>query len=219
MKTQSLQVIVERHTDHLELFVHMRVGDEVDEDTSCDSAFMLECMPRVGAALCEQFHWVPPNETVYLCMDNAGGHGTNDAKQQYINLLKAFKIEVIWQVSRSPETNMLDLGVWMSIESAVMKVHYGRRCHHDALAKSVEDAWNGYLSQEAFSNVYKRLRVVLVCIVDDNGGNRLVESKRGKLFRDATIIDLTDEDNQNDPIQPEILEVDLEEDNLSVTSL
>jgi hypothetical protein len=40
-----------------------------------------------------------------------------------------------------------------------------------------------------------------------------------KLFRDATIIDLTDEDDQNDPIQPEILEVDLEEDNLSVTSL
>jgi hypothetical protein len=51
-------------------------------------------------------------------------------------------------------------------------------------------AISGYLSQEAFSNVYKRLRVVLVCIVDDNGGNRLVESKRGKLFRDATIIDL-----------------------------
>ena len=47
----------------------------------------------------------------------------------------------------------------------------------------------------------------------------LLESKRGKLFRDATIIDLTDEDDQNDPIQPEILEVDLEEDNLSVNSL
>ena len=83
----------------------------------------------------------------------------------------------------------------------------------------MEEAWNGYLSQEALSNVYKRLIVVLVCIVDDNGGNRLVESKRGKLFRDATIIDLTDEDDQNDPIQPDILEVDLEEDNLSVTSL
>jgi hypothetical protein len=85
----------------------------------------------------------------------------------------------------------------------------GRKWNHDALAKSVEEAWNGYLSQEALSNVYKRLIVVLVCIVDDNGGNRLVESKRGKLFRDATIIDLTDEDDQNDPFQPEILEVEL----------
>ena len=202
--------------DHLELYVHMKKGDEVDEDTSCDSKFMLECMPRVAAALRQKFHWVPANEKVYVCMDNAGGHGTNDAKRQYTDILKGFNVEVIWQVPRSPETNMLDLGVWMSIQSAVMKVHYGRKCHHDALAKSVEDAWSRYLSQEAFYNVHRRLRVVLVCIVDDDGGNRLVESKRGKLFRDATIIDLTDE---NDPIQPEILEVDLEEDNLSVTSL
>jgi hypothetical protein len=42
--------------DHLELFVPMTIGDEVDEDTSCDSRFMLECMPRVGAALRERFH-------------------------------------------------------------------------------------------------------------------------------------------------------------------
>jgi hypothetical protein len=156
----------------------MRIGDEVDEDASCDSKFMLECMPRLGAALRERFHWVPPNETIFLCMDNAGGHGTNDAKRQYIDLPKAFKVEVIWQAPRSPETNMLDLGVWMSIQSALMKVHNGRRCHHDALAKSVEDAWNGYLSQEAFYTVHKRLRAVLACVVEDSGGNRLGESKR-----------------------------------------
>jgi hypothetical protein len=62
---------------------------------------------------------------------------------------------------------------------------------------------------------------VIVLLVPTSRDRRVqvVESKRGKLFRDATIIDLTDEDDQNDPIQPEILEVDLEEDNLSVTSL
>jgi hypothetical protein len=89
---------------------------------------------------------------------------------------------------------MLDLGVWMSLQSA------GRRCHHDALAKSVEDAWNGYMSQEAFHNGHKRLRFVLACIVEDDGGNRLVEPKRGKLFRDASIFYLTDEEDQNDTI-------------------
>jgi hypothetical protein len=62
---------------------------------------------------------------------------------------------------------------------------------------------------------------VIVWLVPTSRGRRVqvVESKRGKLFLDATIIDLMDEDDQNDPIQPEILEVDLEEDNLSVTSL
>ena len=40
--------------------------------------------------------------------------------------------------------------------------------------------------------------MVLVCILDDEGGNQKVESKRGKLFRDATIIDLTNEDDDDE---------------------
>ena len=61
------------------------------------------------------------------------------------------------------------------------------------MAKSVVDAWENYLSPRAFRNVYSWLRVVLGCIVEGRGGNDLVESKRGKLFRDATIIDLTED--------------------------
>ena len=63
---------------------------------------------------------------------------------------------------------------------------------------------------------------MLSCIVDDGGGNEKVESKRGKLFRDATIIDLTEEDDEN---ENEIIVVDVapdcgDEDDLgSVTSL
>ena len=53
-----------------------------------------------------------------------------------------------------------------------------------------------YLSSKAFYNVHSRLKVVLSCIVQDKGDNSLVESKRGKLFRDATLIDLTAEDKE-----------------------
>ena len=66
------------------------------------------------------------------------------------------------------------------------------------MAQSVEDAWNNYLSPKSFKNVHMRLRVVLSCIVDDKGGNSLVETKRGKLFRDATIIDLIEDDDKNE---------------------
>jgi hypothetical protein len=180
----------------LQLFVQQQKGDIVEVDVNCDSKFMLEKIPRLGAKLREAFHWVPADQKVYLVMDNAGGHGTDIAKTQYINILESqFNVEVVWQVPRSPETNMLDLGIWMSIQAAVTRVHHMRRCQADALAQSVEDAWNSYLSPQAFQNVFNRLRVVLACIVDDKGGNTLVESKRGKLFRDATIIDLTEEDN------------------------
>jgi hypothetical protein len=201
----------------LELFVQQRRGDEVEEDCSCDSLFMLNIIPRIGQRLRDSFHWVAPNEKIYLFMDNAGGHGTNTAIEQYTGILRdEYNVEVVWQVPRSPETNMLDLGIWMSIQAAVTRVHHMRRCHHDALATSVFDAWNGYLSPKAFTNVHRRLRVVLSCIVDDEGGNSLVEMKRGKLFRDATIIDLTTEDevegdeNESDPIS--LIDIDEFED-------
>jgi hypothetical protein len=198
----------------LELFVQQRRGDEVEEDCSCDSSFMLEIIPTIGRRLRDSFHWVAPDEKIYLFMDNAGGHGTDVAIQQYTAiLLDQFNVQVVWQVPRSPETNMLDLGIWMSIQAAVTRVHHMRRCHHDALAKSVMDAWNGYLSPQAFTNVHRRLRVVLSCIVEDEGGNSLVEMKRGKLFRDATIIDLTTDDdelgNQNE--QESFSFIDLDE--------
>ncbi len=44
------------------------------------------------------------------------------------------------------------------------------------------------MSPDAFKNVFGRLRVMLSYIVEDGGGSSLVERKRGKLFRDATIV-------------------------------
>lgn len=108
--------------------------------------------------------------------DNAGGHGTNDAKEEYTRILGDFNIEIIWQVPQFPETNMLDLGVWMSIQSVVMRTHFMRRCHHDALAKSVMDAWGNYLNIMAFTHIHMQLMVALVCICDDVGGNIMMEA-------------------------------------------
>ena len=93
---------------------------------------------------------------------------------------------------------MLGFGMWMLVLAAVQRVHHMRRCHHDALARSVDEAWRSHLNSKSFHNVWKQLRVVLVCIIDDEGGNQKVESKRGKLFRDATIIDLTNEDDEDE---------------------
>ena len=73
-----------------------------------------------------------------------------------------------------------------------------RRCNHEALAQSVQDAWNFYLSEKAFKNVHGRLQVVMQCILEGDGGNDLVEEKRGKLFRDATIIDLHEEGEERE---------------------
>ena len=69
--------------EDLKLYVHINQGDEVEKDCSCDSSFMLETIPEVVKALREKFNWVPEQEKIFLVMDNAGGHGTNDAMATY----------------------------------------------------------------------------------------------------------------------------------------
>ena len=55
-------------------------------------------------------------------MDNAGGHGTDDAISEYTARLRdVYNITIIHQVPRSPFTNVLDLGVWCSLQARVEK--------------------------------------------------------------------------------------------------
>ena len=73
-------------------------------------------MDRDGEAIRTSYYWVPLTQKYYLIMDNAGGHGSKVAKENYINMLNdKYNIEIIFQIPRSPYTNVLDLGVWMSL--------------------------------------------------------------------------------------------------------
>jgi uncharacterized protein (DUF2267 family) len=170
--------------DDITLQVRYKLGDEIEEDISCDSDFMLKVMDRVGKALRKAFYWVRRHEEIYLVMDNAGGHGTAEAWETFTtNLETKYNIQIIRQVPRSPETNVLDLGIWLSIQAAVEKRMHMRRGDKEALANAVIETWESHLSTEAFTRVCDRLRNVLSLIAEDNGGNALVEEKRGKAFR------------------------------------
>ncbi len=57
-------------------------------------------------------------------------------------------------------------------------------------------SWKDFESIK-LENVYHRIIMVLDLIIDDGGGNRLVESKRGKLFRaPRTAIETESSDNE-----------------------
>ena len=89
-----------------------QIGDEVEEDTNCDSSYMIPAMDHVGKAIRKAYHWVPIEQKCYLVMDNVGGHGTDVAIKEYRdNLEVKYNIEIIFQIPRSPYTNVLDLGV------------------------------------------------------------------------------------------------------------
>lgn len=102
--------------DDIKLQVRYKEGDEIEEDITCDSEYMLSVMDRVGEALRKKFWWVRKCEWIYLVMDNAGGHGTKEAWENFTNdLAMKWKVKIIRQCSRSSETNVLDLGIWLSI--------------------------------------------------------------------------------------------------------
>jgi hypothetical protein len=102
---------------------------------------------------------------------------------------------------------LFHLGVWRSIQSAVEKEHLFMRYHADSLARTVERAWDTRLKPDAFKKVYDRLYVVLALIIADNGGNNLlVESKRGKLFRDPVLPDEMEQQvGDEEPEGPDLL--------------
>ena len=59
------------------------------------------------------------------------------------------------------------------------------------------------------TKVYKRLSKVLVLIMEGNGGNDLVETKRGKKF---TNLDLEEVDFSNLPVNTNFVDIVNEED-------
>jgi hypothetical protein len=115
---------------------------------------MLEHLPVIAAEIHQKLHWVPPAESMYLVMDNAGGHGTQEAVEEYTRrLLEDFNIIIIRQSARSPEVNALDLGIWMSVQSHVERRHRDRCRDPDTLAVTVQEAWNN-LPAETIQKVF-----------------------------------------------------------------
>ena len=171
--------------DDFELSVLHEEGDFVEEDCSCDSAFMTRIMPIIGAEIRTYYSWLEDTDTIYLVIDNAGGHGTATCVSNYKQMLKdEYNIELIHQVPNSPETNILDLGVWRALQSRVERLSYRNRQDKDVLAKTVKTAWQEF-SPDVMTKVYRKWkRVVQHLIPLDDGGNRYVEEFRGKLTND-----------------------------------
>ena len=112
------------HISNIMLKVSYQEGDIIDRYCSCDSSYMFSTIIRVGKSIREKFHWVPMHEKVYLFIDDAGGHGTNEAINEYgKNLMIDFNIKLVFQVLRTPYSNILDLGIWCGLQADVEIYH------------------------------------------------------------------------------------------------
>ena len=95
-----------------------------------------------------------------------------------MKMLEEMNIFVEWQVPNSPETNLLDLGIWMAIQSYAEMLHKNKVMQADVLADSVEKAWD-VLSSSVLTKVHERWKLVLNLILAGKGSNDLVEKHRG----------------------------------------
>ena len=57
-----------------------------------------------------------------------------------------------------------------------------QRCEVNVFVRSVYETWEKGKLNELITKVFNRRKSFLVLIVEGNGGNELVESKRGKKF-------------------------------------
>ena len=165
-----------------DLLLHVRVekGTMVEKDCSCDSSFMIEHIHEIGRKIRKAYEKVThKNKPIVLILDNAGGHGRNDVKKDYERVLREdYKIYVHWQIANSPETNLLDLGAWMALQSIVEKRHRLLILNKDILSKTVESGFL-QLNDDVLTRIHDRWLRVLDLIIADKGNNDKVEQNRG----------------------------------------
>lgn len=102
--------------------------------------------------------------------------------ERYTAMLLERGIILEFQPPNSPDTNMLVLGVWMSLQNCVDKLSNEKRQNKEALAETVEEAWEMFAREkkEEHANIRKRLVTNAKLTILDKGGNDYVEA-RGKL--------------------------------------
>ena len=92
-------------------------------------------------------------------------------------LEEKYNLKTIFQIPRSPYTNVLDLGEWSSIQAKVEKEHFGKRYEVKALANSLMDTWEKGDLNDTITSVFKQLKRVLAFIIEAKEKNNLVEEK------------------------------------------
>ena len=170
----------------LNLHVGYNKGELVEKDITCDSDFMMSTIREIGTHIRSKMVFAR-DHPIYLFMDNAGGHGKTEIKKEYERILKdEYNVIIKWQCPNSPETNLLDLGIWWSIQSVVETVHRTKRMNADVLTKSVFKAWEMF-EPTKITSIYNRWKKVLTLIQAAEGGNELVEHNRGKTDTSASL--------------------------------
>ena len=81
-------------------------------------------MDSVGRSLRIKLHWIKDDEMIYLVMDQVGRHVLDKSIKNYKkDLLEKYNVCIISQALWLIYCNILDLGVWCGLQTAIEKNH------------------------------------------------------------------------------------------------
>ena len=148
-------------------------GEEYMVNINMDGDVFMDMMENeVVPAILKKCKWA---KRVIVQFDSAGGHRVAESVD-YLNAVGATKkpqILFITQPSRSPDVNVLDLGIWRSMSSRVTTVKYDRSSSlsmDQRIINAVEEMWKEY-DPNVLHNIFVTLKLILYAIRDNNGGN------------------------------------------------
>jgi len=130
---------------------------------------------------------------IVVQMDNAGGHGGGrgdmakttlaelnkwaaDLPKELLNLCPSGppEIQFVAQPPRSPDTNVLDLGVWTSLQIAVDELKREKGISSPTVSELFDSwisTWTEWPAAQVLTKIFGTLRNVLGLILATNGGN------------------------------------------------
>jgi transposase len=148
-------------------------GDVYYINANMDGDLFLEMVKdKLIPAIIKKCQWA---KKVIVQLDSAGGHRVGETLEAFNKIGKKSKppIEFITQPTRSPDTNVLDLGIWNSMKSRVAEVRYDRKATesmNQRIINAVSDMWEDY-DPAKLNNIFITLTAVLEEIEKDKGGN------------------------------------------------
>lgn len=148
-------------------------GDVYMVNINMDGDVFMEMMTEnVIPAILQKCSWA---KKVIVQMDSAGGHriGETLAALNKIGKKQSPKIEFRTQPTRSPDVNVLDLGIWNSMRSRVPEIRYDRTATESITQRIIDavmDMWEKYDSAK-LHNIFITLNAVYEEIIAHDGGN------------------------------------------------
>ena len=167
-------------------------GGEFWKSVNMDAALFKEFLKHkiVPDALRATGSWA---RKIIIQMDNAGGHGggKGDISKTTLAELNSWAtnlpddllklcpqgppvFEFVAQPPRSPDLNVLDLGVWTSLQVAVDKLKHDKGNDTPTVSELFDcciDAWSKWPADKVLDKIFKTLVNVLSFIEEEKGGN------------------------------------------------